>query len=151
MNEITKSRKYARVNVTEKELAQIDEIADCLGYPNRTELYTACIHILLYGEGNTLLLNHQRTEACTDEMQAFFAVLDDIAFPIIAMRGIAPVYTFLLDDIRRELFTRTNTVPSDERMKDWLKIYANIRRPHLLEYEADIRRCQYLEEQEVSA
>ena len=146
-----KERKYARVNVTEKELEQIDKIAENLGYPNRTELYTACIHILLYGEGNTLLLNHQRTKECSSEMQTFFAVIDDIAFPVIAMRGIAPVYTFLLDDIRRELYNRSQFVPSDETMKNWLKIYANIRRPHLLEYEADIRRRQYLEEQEVSA
>lgn len=147
MTERTNSRKYARVNVTEKELAQIDEIAECLGYTNRTELYTACIHILLYGQGNTLLLNHQRTKECSSEMQTFFAVIDDIAFPVIAMRGIAPVYTFLLDDIRRELYNRSRFVPSDETMKNWLKIYANIRRPQLLEYEAEIRRHRYIEEE----
>ena len=151
MNETNYSRKYARVNVTEKELAQIDTIAEQLGYTSRSELYTACIHILLYGEGNTLLLNHQRTQACTHEMEAFFTVVDDVAFPVIAMRGIAPVYTFLLDDIRRELFERTQVVPSDETMKNWLKIYANIRRPELLAYEMDIRRRQYLEEMEASA
>ena len=147
MTERTNSRKYARVNVTEKELAQIDEIAECLGYTNRTELYTACIHILLYGQGNTLLLNHQRTKECSSEMQTFFAVIDDIAFPVIAMRGIAPVYTVLLDDIRRELYNRSRFVPSDETMKNWLKIYANIRRPQLLEYEAEIRRQRYIEEE----
>lgn len=147
MTERTNSRKYARLNVTEKELAQIDEIAECLGYTNRTELYTACIHILLYGQGNTLLLNHQRTKECSSEMQTFFAVIDDIAFPVIAMRGIAPVYTFLLDDIRRELYNRSRFVPSDETMKNWLKIYANIRRPQLLEYEAEIRRQRYIEEE----
>lgn len=147
MTERTNSRKYARVNVTEKELAQIDEIAECLGYTNRTELYTACIHILLYGQGNTLLLNHQRTKECSSEMQTFFAVIDDIAFPVIAMRGIAPVYTFLLDDIRRELYNRSRFVPSDETMKNWLKIYANIRRPQLLEYEAEIHRQRYIEEE----
>ncbi len=147
MTERTNSRKYARVNVTEKELAQIDEIAECLGYTNRTELYTACIHILLYGQGNTLLLNHQRTKECSSEMQTFFAVIDDIVFPVIAMRGIAPVYTFLLDDIRRELYNRSRFVPSDETMKNWLKIYANIRRPQLLEYEAEIRRQRYIEEE----
>jgi hypothetical protein len=147
MTERTNSRKYARVNVTEKELAQIDEIAECLGYTNRTELYTACIHIILYGQGNTLLLNHQRTKECSSEMQTFFAVIDDIAFPVIAMRGIAPVYTFLLDDIRRELYNRSRFVPSDETMKNWLKIYANIRRPQLLEYEAEIRRQRYIEEE----
>ena len=80
-------------------------------------------------------------------MQTFFAVIDDIAFPVIAMRGIAPVYTFLLDDIRRELYNRSRFVPSDETMKNWLKIYANIRRPQLLEYEAEIRRQRYLEEE----
>ncbi|MBE6069812.1 MAG: hypothetical protein E7211_19280 [Clostridium lundense] len=142
-----KERKYARVNVTEKELEQIDKIAENLGYPNRTELYTACIHILLYGEGNTLLLNHQRTKECSSEMQTFFAVIDDIAFPVIAMRGIAPVYTFLLDDIRRELYNRSQFVPSDETMKNWLKIYANIRRPQLLNYETEIRRQRYIEEE----
>ena len=150
MTERTNSRKYARVNVTEKELAQIDEIAECLGYTNRTELYTACIHILLYGQGNTLLLNHQRTKECSSEMQTFFAVIDDIAFPVIAMRGIAPVYTFLLDDIRRELYNRSRFVPSDETMKNWLKIYANIRRPQLLDYEAEIRRQRYIEEEALS-
>ena len=142
-----KERKYARVNVTEKELEQIDKIAENLGYPNRTELYTACIHILLYGEGNTLLLNHQRTKECSSEMQTFFAVIDDIAFPVIAMRGIAPVYTFLLDDIRRELFNRTDTVPTDETLKHWLKIYTNINRTRLDEYCDEIRRQRYIEEE----
>ena len=147
MTERPNSRKYARVNVTDKELAQIDEIAECLGYTNRTELYTACIHILLYGDTAEFVRQNNRKTELTRRMSVFFNILDELAFPVIALRGIAPVYTFLLDDIRRELFNRTDAVPTDETLKHWLKIYANINRTRLDEYCDEIRRQHYIEEE----
>lgn len=144
-------RAYAYANLTAHEAEKLDEIAETLGYQSRTELYTAAAHILLYGDTAELIRQNERKTALSRRMQAFFAVLDEIAFPIIAVRGIAPVYTFLLDDIRRELFARTDFVPTDETLKHWLKIYANINRTRLEEYCDNIRRRQYLEEMEESA
>ena len=151
MTKNTVKKAYAYANLTTAETAKLDEIAETLGYQSRTELYTAAAHILLYGDAAELIRQNKRDTALNRRMQAFFAVIDEIAFPIVAVRGIAPVYTFLLDDIRRELFARTDFVPADETLKHWLKIYANINRTRLDEYCDSIRRRQYLEEQEVSA
>lgn len=147
----TVKKAYAYANLTPAETEKLDEIAETLGYQSRTELYTAAAHILLYGDAAELIRQNKRKTAVNRRMQIFFAVLDDIAFPVIAMRGIAPVYTFLLDDIRRELFNRTDAVPADETLKHWLKIYANINRVRLDEYCDSVRRRQYLEEMEASA
>ena len=140
-------RAYAYANLTAHETAKLDEIAETLGYQSRTQLYTAAAHILIYGDAAELNRQNKRKTELQKRMNAFFGILDEMAFSVIAMRGIAPVYTFLLDDIRRELFNRTDAVPSDETLKHWLKIYANIRRPQLLEYEAEIRRQRYIEEE----
>ena len=147
----TVKKAYAYANLTPAETEKLDEIAETLGYQSRTELYTAAAHLLLYGDAAELIRQNKRKTAVNRRMQTFFAVLDDIAFPVIAMRGIAPVYTFLLDDIRRELFNRTDAVPADETLKHWLKIYANINRVRLDEYCDSVRRRQYLEEMEASA
>ena len=147
----TVKKAYAYANLTPAETEKLDEIAETLGYQSRTELYTAAAHLLLYGDAAELIRQNKRKTAVNRRMQIFFAVLDDIAFPVIAMRGIAPVYTFLLDDIRRELFNRTDAVPADETLKHWLKIYANINRVRLDEYCDSVRRRQYLEEMEASA
>lgn len=143
----TIKKAYAYANLTTAETAKLDEIAETLGYQSRTELYTAAAHILLYGDAAELIRQNKRNTALNRRMQAFFAVIDEIAFPIVAVRGIAPVYTFLLDDIRRELFARTDFVPADETLKHWLKIYANINRSRLDEYCDEIRRQHYIEEE----
>ena len=140
-------KSYAYANLTPIETEKLDEIADTLGYQSRTDLYTAAAHILLYGDAAEFVRQNKRTTALTRRMKVFFNILDELAFPVIALRGIAPVYTFLLDDIRRELFNRTDAVPTDETLKHWLKIYANINRTRLDEYCDEIRRQHYIEEE----
>ena len=144
----TKTKKaYAYANLTPIETEKLDEIADTLGYQSRTDLYTAAAHILLYGDAAEFVRQNNRKTVLTRRMKVFFDIVDELAFPVIALRGIAPVYTFLLDDIRRELFNRTDAVPSDETLKHWLKIYANINRTRLDEYCDEIRRQHYIEEE----
>ena len=144
----TKTKKaYAYANLTPAETEKLDEIADTLGYQSRTDLYTAAAHILLYGDAAEFVRQNNRKTELTRRMSVFFNILDELAFPVIALRGIAPVYTFLLDDIRRELFNRTDAVPTDETLKHWLKIYANINRTRLDEYCDEIRRQHYIEEE----
>ena len=140
-------RAYAYANLTAAETEKLDEIAETLGYQSRTQLYTAAAHILLYGDTAELIHQNKRKTEINRRMQAFFNIIDEMAFSVIAMRGIAPVYTFLLDDIRRELFNRTDTVPTDETLKHWLKIYTNINRTRLDEYCDEIRRQRYIEEE----
>ena len=144
----TKTKKaYAYENLTPIETEKLDEIADTLGYQSRTDLYTAAAHILLYGDAAEFVRQNNRKTVLTRRMKVFFDIVDELAFPVIALRGIAPVYTFLLDDIRRELFNRTDAVPTDETLKHWLKIYANINRTRLDEYCDEIRRQHYIEEE----
>ena len=144
----TKTKKaYAYANLTPIETEKLDEIADTLGYQSRTDLYTAAAHILLYGDAAEFVRQNNRKTVLTRRMKVFFDIVDELAFPVIALRGIAPVYTFLLDDIRRELFNRTDAVPTDETLKHWLKIYANINRTRLDEYCDEIRRQHYIEEE----
>lgn len=144
-------KSYAYANLTPIETEKLDELAETLGYASRTHLYTAIAHILLYGDAAEFVRQNNRKTELTRRMSVFFNILDELAFPIIAMRGIAPVYTFLLDDIRREFFARTDAVPADATMKNWLKIYANINRVRLDEYCDRLRRQTYLEEQEAYA
>ena len=144
----TKTKKaYAYANLTPIETEKLDEIAETLGYQSRTDLYTAAAHILLYGDAAEFVRQNNRKTVLTRRMKVFFDIVDELAFPVIALRGIAPVYTFLLDDIRRELFNRTDAVPTDETLKHWLKIYANINRTRLDEYCDEIRRQHYIEEE----
>ena len=144
----TKTKKaYAYANLTPIETEKLDEIADTLGYQSRTDLYTAAAHILLYGDAAEFVRQNNRKTVLTRRMKVFFDIVDELAFPVIALRGIAPVYTFLQDDIRRELFNRTDAVPTDETLKHWLKIYANINRTRLDEYCDEIRRQHYIEEE----
>ena len=144
----TKTKKaYAYANLTPIETDKLDELADTLGYQSRTDLYTAAAHILLYGDAAEFVRQNNRKTVLTRRMKVFFDIVDELAFPVIALRGIAPVYTFLLDDIRRELFNRTDAVPTDETLKHWLKIYANINRTRLDEYCDEIRRQHYIEEE----
>ena len=140
-------KSYAYANLTPIETEKLDEIADTLGYQSRTDLYTAAAHILLYGDAAEFVRQNNRKTVLTRRMKVFFDIVDELAFPVIALRGIAPVYTFLLDDIRRELFNRTDAVPTDETLKHWLKIYANINRTRLDEYCDEIRRQHYIEEE----
>ena len=140
-------KAYAYANLTSAEAEKLDEIAETLGYQSRTQLYTAAAHILIYGDAAELNRQNKRKTELQKRMNAFFGILDEMAFSVIAMRGIAPVYTFLLDDIRRELFNRTDAVPTDETLKHWLKIYANINRTRLDEYCDEIRRQHYIEEE----
>ena len=140
-------RAYAYANLTAHETAKLDEIAETLGYQSRTQLYTAAAHILIYGDAAELNRQNKRKTELQKRMNAFFDIVDELAFPVIALRGIAPVYTFLLDDIRREFFARTDAVPADTTMKNWLKIYANINRVRLDEYCDELRRQRYLEEE----
>ena len=140
-------KSYAYANLTPAETEKLDELAETLGYASRTHLYTAIAHILLYGDAAEFVRQNNRKTELTRRMSVFFNILDELAFPVIALRGIAPVYTFLLDDIRRELFNRTDAVPTDETLKHWLKIYANINRTRLDEYCDEIRRQHYIEEE----
>ena len=140
-------KSYAYANLTPIETEKLDELAETLGYASRTHLYTAIAHILLYGDAAEFVRQNNRKTELTRRMSVFFNILDELAFPVIALRGIAPVYTFLLDDIRRELFNRTDAVPTDETLKHWLKIYANINRTRLDEYCDEIRRQHYIEEE----
>ena len=140
-------KSYAYANLTPIETEKLDELAETLGYASRTHLYTAIAHILIYGDAAELNRQNNRKTELTRRMSVFFNILDELAFPVIALRGIAPVYTFLLDDIRRELFNRTDAVPTDETLKHWLKIYANINRTRLDEYCDEIRRQHYIEEE----
>jgi hypothetical protein len=43
-------RQHIYLNITREEFQTLDRIAENLGFISRTELFTACAHLLLYGE-----------------------------------------------------------------------------------------------------
>ena len=101
-------RAYAYANLTAHETEKLDEIAETLGYQSRTQLYTAAAHILIYGDAAELNRQNKRKTELQKRMNAFFGILDEMAFSVIAMRGIANINRTRLDEycdeIRRQRY-----------------------------------------------
>ncbi|HJJ35254.1 MAG TPA: hypothetical protein O0X79_06350, partial [Methanocorpusculum sp.] len=68
------------------------------------------------------------------QMQTFIQILDEIALPVIAMRGTGVVISSLGHDIKLLMLERCGMVPEDTDIRDWLKIYKNTRRAKIIEY-----------------
>jgi len=139
-------RQTIYLNITNEEFKILDRIADELGFISRTDLFTTCAHLLIYGEvakgepvpdpvtGKELTDLHEISEKIRIQMQTFIQILDEIALPVIAMRGIGVVLNNLGHDIKILMLERCGMVPEDTDIRDWLKIYRNTRRSEIIEY-----------------
>ena len=139
-------RQTIYLNITNEEFKILDRIADELGFLSRTDLFTACAHLLIYGKiahdepvpdpvtGKELTDLHEISEKIRIQMQTFIQILDEIALPVIAMRGIGVVLNNLGHDIKILMLERCGMVPEDTDIRDWLKIYRNTHRSEIIEY-----------------
>ena len=139
-------RQHAYLRITDEEGNTLDSIAENLGFVSRTDLFTACAHLLIYGEAadgepspdpvteQELKNLHGLNEKYLLQMRTFVQILDEIALPVIAMRGIGIVISSLGHDIKLLMLERCGMVPEDTDIRDWLKIYKNTRRSRIIEY-----------------
>ncbi|MEA5036767.1 MAG: hypothetical protein VB020_00715 [Methanocorpusculum sp.] len=143
---ITAMRQNAYLNITPEEFQTLNSIAENLGFLSRTDLFTACAHLLIYGKAadgepsldpvteKELKNLHELNKKHLLQMQTFMQILDEIALPVIAMRGTGVVLSSLGHDIKLLMLERCGMVPEDIDIRDWLKIYKNTRRSHIIEY-----------------
>jgi len=139
-------RQHAYLKINNEEGIILDRIAEELGFFSRTDLFTACAHILIYGqitEGEPspdpvtvreLQKLHELNQKICLQMQTFTQILDEIALPVIAMRGIGVAFSSLGHDLKLLMLERCGMVPEDADIRDWLKIYKNTRRSEIIEY-----------------
>ena len=106
------NRMRLHATLTDDELIIIDRIAEKLGYTSRTDLET---------ELDTL-------------RDAFFDVLDEYAFPVIAMHGADHACCALANDLKTWMYMKCKAVPQEADMKEWIKIYAAIKKGDIIRY-----------------
>ncbi len=136
-------RKHIYINVTDEEFHTLDSIAENLGFISRTELFTACAH-LLYGEtaGKTpdgitadqLTKLHHYSEDVNCMQRTFMEIVRDTALPVIAMKGIATAEHAFGSYIKSLIYERCGLVPEDAEIHDWFRLFKNLHRAELLEY-----------------
>jgi hypothetical protein len=139
-------RQHAYLKITDEEGNILDSIAEKLGFQSRTDLFTACAHLLIYGQiargepsidqitTEELIKLHGLNEKIGLQMQTFMQIIDETALPIIAMRGIGVAAHNLGHDFKILMLERCGMVPEDTDIQNWLKIYRNTHRSAILEY-----------------
>ena len=142
-------RHSAYLNITKEEAEALDRKLHRNGFANRTEYFTACAHVTLYGKLSTgkkplnpqiadWITNVGTTGRTAEKLQeTFIELLHEIAFPVIAARGSEAALTLLAEDLRAAMFERTGTVPNPAEMEEWMQIFENIYRPELISFRAE--------------
>jgi len=137
-------RKHIYINVTDEEFHTLDSIAENLGFISRTELFTACAHLLLYGEtagtipdgitADQLTRLHHYSEDVNCMQRTFMEIVREKAIPVIAMKGIATAENAFGEDIKHLIYERCGMVPEDTDIRTWFRVFKNLHRAELLEY-----------------
>jgi len=139
-------RQTIYLNITNEEFKILDRIADELGFISRTELFTSCAHLLLYGEvakgepapdsitADQLTKLHDHSEQISCMQRTFMEIVREKALPVIAMKGIATAENAFGEDIRHLIYERCGMVPEDTEIHDWFRLFKNLHRAELLEY-----------------
>ena len=133
------NRMRLHATLTDDELIIIDRIAEKLGYTSRTELVTALLRFLIYAKPfrkDTENVNSITTlETELDTLRdAFFDVRDEYAFPVIAMHGADHACRALANDLKTWMYMKCKAVPQEADMKEWIKIYAAIKKGDIIRY-----------------
>ncbi len=139
-------RQTIYLNITNEEFKILDRIADELGFISRTDLFTSCAHLLLYGEvakgepapdditADQLTKLHDHSEQISCMQRTFMEIVREKALPVIAMKGIATAENAFGEDIRHLIYERCGMVPEDTEIHDWFRLFKNLHRAELLEY-----------------
>ena len=133
------NRLRLHTTITGEEMQLVDRTAEKLGYTSRTELVTALLRSLIYAKPfrkETKDLNSILTlETELDALQEnFLAVLDEYAFPVIAMHGPDYAYQALADDLKVWMYQRCRAVPQDSDMKAWTRLYYAVKKGEIIRY-----------------
>ena len=139
-------RQNTYVNISNEEFKTLDSIAENLGFISRTDLFTACAHLLIYGElaagepapdgitADQLTRLHHYSEDVNCMQRTFMEIVRETALPVIAMKGIATAENAFGEDIKHLIYERCGMVPEDTDIRAWFRIFKNLHRAELLEY-----------------
>ena len=156
-NKITKMRQTIYLNITNEEFKTLDRIANDLEFVSRTDLFTCCAHLILYGKTaageqspddittNQLEKLHDHDQNISSMQKTFMQIVHETAFPVIAMKGIASAEHAFGDDIKHLLYERCGMVPEDNEIRDWFRLFKNLHRAELLEYRTKQFTAAYME------
>lgn len=147
------NRTAIYTTIYSEELAQIDRIAEKLGYASRTELVTALLRSLIYAkpfrkdteELNAILTLETELDALREN---FLAILDEYAFPVIAMHGPDYAHRALASDLRAWMYEKCKAVPQDADMKEWTRLYYTIKKGEIIRYRITRTTEEFAEEYE---
>jgi hypothetical protein len=143
---ITSMRQSIYLNISNEEFKILDRIAGDLGFVSRTDLFTSCAHLLLYGKtadgrsspdeytADQLARLHTHSEKIVCMQQSFMEIVRETALPVIAMKGIATAEHAFGGDIKALIYERCGMVPEDTEIHDWFRLFKNLHRTELLEY-----------------
>lgn len=115
-------------------------------------MLTVILQSLIYGRAfrkETTELNALLTLAPELEnlQRSFMDILDEYAFPIVAMRGADAAYNLLKEDFKRWMFEHCGAVPAEQDLKEWLRLYQTIKKGEIQRYRIQQITEQYKEEQ----
>ena len=139
-------RQNTYVNISNEEFKTLVRIASDLGFISRTDLFTACAHLLIYGElaagepapdgitADQLTRLHHYSENVSCMQRTFMEIVRETALPVIAMKGIATAENAFGEDIKHLIYERCGMVPEDTDIRAWFRIFKNLHRAELLEY-----------------
>ena len=139
-------RQHIYLNITDEEFKILDRIANELGFISRTELFTSCAHLLIYGKvaagepapdsitADQLTRLHDHSEAISCMQRTFMEIVRETALPVIAMKGIATAENAFGEDIKHLIYERCGMVPEDTDIRTWFRVFKNLHRAELLEY-----------------
>ena len=143
-------KKHFYINLTEPENETLEQLIRSAGYPSRTEYFTALAKTTIYGIDaiNWTQKIRQLGTAKTRREETFFALLTELAFPVIAMKNAATAVKVLHNELRDEMYTRTGTVPTPAEMQHLARLYETLFLPELTAYRQQTETRRYLEEKE---
>lgn len=143
-------RKHIYINLTEPENQTLEQLIRSAGYPSRTDYFTALAKTTIYGIDISSRIQkiRQLSTAKTRREETFFALLTELAFPVIAMKNAATAINILRDELRDEMYVRTGTVPTPAEMQHLARLYETLFLPELTAYRQQTETRRYLEEKE---
>ena len=143
------NRLSLSANITQDEAHILDKILHAAGFDNRTDYLTALLHTTIHGEtarirtapppATTAWIAAVRDIAETHDavLAATLEAFDDLAFPVIAMRGGKDALAALRQEIEASVLDRCGVLPGAGDLELWMNIYQNLKRPELIRHRTE--------------
>lgn len=133
-------RKHIYTTLTGEEYSLLNEIVQNAGFASRTEYFTEVAKATIYGieTGKWIEKIRTRTTDRTRIAETFFAILGELAFPVIAMKGSRTALNALADGLRAEMYSRIGIIPCEDELNELAREYEMLFRPEFAAYRAEI-------------